>query len=160
MELRIETLREKKLVGKRMRMTLSNNTTHELWRSFMPKRKEIKNYVTNDLISMQVYKCFDFKDFSLKTEFEKWAAIEVADFDSVPDDMETFTLAGGLYAIFIHKGDSNTFSKTFPYLFSTVLPTSNYAVDDRPHFEILGEKYKLNDPGSEEELWIPVKMKE
>jgi AraC family transcriptional regulator len=39
------------------------------------------------------------------------------------------------------------------------LPNSNYHLDDRPHFEILGEKYKNADPGSEEEIWIPIKAK-
>jgi len=38
----IETLNEKKIVGKRLRMTLSANRTLELWQSFMPGRKEIK----------------------------------------------------------------------------------------------------------------------
>jgi AraC family transcriptional regulator len=26
--------------------------------------------------------------------------------------------------------------------------------DDRPHFEILGDKYKNDHPDSEEEIWI------
>jgi hypothetical protein len=28
-----------------------------------------------------------------------------------------------------------------------------------PHFEVLGDKYKNNDPSSEEEVWIPIKPK-
>jgi len=28
-----------------------------------------------------------------------------------------------------------------------------------PRIEILGEKYRNNDPDSEEEIWIPVKAK-
>jgi AraC family transcriptional regulator len=36
---------------------------------------------------------------------------------------------------------------------------SAYDLDNRPHFEILGEKYKNESPDSEEELWIPVKLK-
>jgi AraC family transcriptional regulator len=40
------------------------------------------------------------------------------------------------------------------------LPLSKeYELDDRPHFEILGDKYKNNDPNSEEEIWIPIKLK-
>jgi AraC family transcriptional regulator len=39
------------------------------------------------------------------------------------------------------------------------LPNSAYALDDRPHFEALGEQYKNNDPNSEEEIWIPIKPK-
>lgn len=27
------------------------------------------------------------------------------------------------------------------------------------HFEILGEKYKNNDPLSEEDIWIPIKRR-
>jgi AraC family transcriptional regulator len=52
MEPNIELLAEKKLIGKRMTMSLSNNKTGELWQSFMPRRKEIQNNLTNDMISM------------------------------------------------------------------------------------------------------------
>jgi len=32
-------------------------------------------------------------------------------------------------------------------------------LDDRPHFEVLGDKYKNADPDSEEEIWIPIRTK-
>jgi AraC family transcriptional regulator len=35
------------------------------------------------------------------------------------------------------------------------LPGSEYFLDNRPHFEVLGDKYKNNDPTSEEEIWKP-----
>lgn len=128
METRIETSTYKKLVGKHIRMTLSNNKTLELWQSFMPRRKEIKNIKTTVLISMQLYdKYLDFKNFNLDTEFDKWAAVEVTDFDTIPEGMETFTLTGGLYAVFIHKGPASTGPKTFRYIFETWLPNSNYS---------------------------------
>jgi len=38
------------------------------------------------------------------------------------------------------------------------VPSSDYELDNRPQFEILGQKYKNNDPSSEEEIWIPVKQ--
>ncbi len=159
MEPRIETLAGKKLVGKRIRMSLSNNKTLELWQSFMPTRKEIKNSKTTDLFSMQVYNKY-FENFDPDAEFEKWAAVEVTDFDTIPDEMESYTLTGGLYAVFIHKGAANTGPKTFQYIFGIWLPGSDYILDNRPHFEILGEKYKHEDPDSEEEVWIPIKPKE
>jgi AraC family transcriptional regulator len=160
MEPRIETLTEKKLVGKHMKMSLSNNKTAELWRSFMPRRKEIKNNLTTELFSMQVYdQSFDFENFNLDAPFEKWAAIEVPNFDAIPVGMETYTLPGGLYAVFIHKGAASTGPKTFQYIFGIWLPRSEYEIDNRPHFEILGDKYKNEDPASEEEVWIPIKPK-
>ena len=161
MEPRIETLTEKRLIGKRLKMSLADNKTFELWKSFMPRRKEILNNLTTDFYSMQVYPESQLKNSDPKTEFEKWAAIEVADFNSVPADMETYTLPGGLYAVFIHKGAANTGAKTFQYIFGTWLPNSNFVLDNgRAHFEILGEKYKNDDPNSEEEVWIPIKERE
>lgn len=160
MQPRIETLTEKKLVGKRLTMNLANNQTFKLWQSFIPHRKEIRNNLTADLISMQIYpQSFDFTFANLNIEFEKWAAIEVANFDLVPDEMETFILSGGLYAVFDYKGSSND-PQIFQYIFGTWLPNSIYTIDNRPHFEILGEKYKNNDLTSEEELWIPIRLKE
>jgi AraC family transcriptional regulator len=157
MEPRIEKLSEKKLVGKRMKMSLDNNKTGELWRSFMPRRREIQNNLTSELISMQVYdQAVDFGNFS--QEFEKWAVIEVSDFESVPDGMETFVLTGGLYAVFLYKG-SSTDTRIFQTIFGEWLPNSSYLLDDRPHFELLGEKYKNADPNSEEEIWIPIKSR-
>ena len=159
MQPRIETIGNKKLIGKRLSMSLHNNKTNELWRSFMPLRKEIKNNISTELYSIQVYDDSYFNGFNPNTEFEKWAAIEVRDFDSVPDEMETYLLPGGLYAVFLYKG-SGTDNRIFQYIFTTWLPSSDYLLDNRPHFEILGEKYKNEDPDSEEEIWIPVKPKE
>ncbi|TRX02715.1 GyrI-like domain-containing protein [Flavobacterium gawalongense] len=155
---RIETLAEKKLIGKRIQMSLANNKTRELWQRFMPRRKEIQNNIGFDLYSMQVYDALYFDNFNPNATFEKWAAIEVSHFNTVPNEMETFTLAGGRYAVFIHKG-SNTDNKTFRYIFETWLPDSEYILDHRPHFELLGAKYKKDDPNSEEEIWIPIKLK-
>ena len=155
---RIEHLKEKKLVGKRLKMSLADNKTGELWKSFMPRRKEIANNLTTDLISMTVYQPNHFADFNPTREFEKWAAVEVADFENVPDDVETFTLAAGLYAVFDYTGSSTDIS-IFQYIFGTWLPNSEYLLDDRPHFEVLGPKYKNADPESEEEIWIPIRKK-
>lgn len=176
---RIETLAPKKLVGKSLRMTLAADRTAELWRSFMPERGRITNTLatigsadttnrsadttigsaeTTDLISMQVYEPgFDFKDFTPATEFTKWAAVEVADHDAVPAGLEAYTLSGGLYAVFLHRGPPAAFPATFQFIFREWLPEAGYAVDRREHFELLGEKYKHNQPDSEEEIWVPVR---
>lgn len=156
MQPRIENLSEKKLIGKRLTMSLANNRTGELWASFLPKRKNIFTHLTNDLISLQVYPPTHFSDFKLTNVFEKWATVEVSNFDSIPDDLEPLVLNGGLYAVFDYKGSSNDPS-IFQYIFGSWLPSSGYVLDDRPHFEILGEKYKNNDPTSEEEIWIPIR---
>ncbi|HPI20183.1 MAG TPA: GyrI-like domain-containing protein [Candidatus Kapabacteria bacterium] len=158
MEPRILNLKEKKLVGKKVTMSIAENKAKELWSGFIPRRKEITKKLTSDFISLSVYNPSYFLDFKLTNEFEKWAAVEVSDFTNVPNDMETFTISEGLYAVFDYKGSSSDIS-IFQYIFGVWLPKSEYLLDNRPHFEVLGEKYKNNDPNSEEEIWIPLKLK-
>ena len=152
---RIKKLQEKKLIGQNIKMSLSQNRTGQLWGQFVPRIKEIKNKLSPDKISMQIYPPRYHAAFSPNTEFEKWAAVEVSDFNDIPEGMESFTLEEGLYAVFDYKG-SSTDDSIFQYIFSKWLPSSGYQIDDRPHFEVLGEKYKNNDVNSEEEIWIPI----
>ena len=127
----------------------------------MPRRKEIKNIVSNDLISMQVYKdILDLINYNYEEKFEKWASVEVTDFNSVPVGMLSYVLKGGLYAVFLFRGPASNGPETFKYIFTQWLPGSGYDLDSREHFEILGDKYKNNDPDSEEEIWIPIKRKQ
>ena len=153
---KIENLEEKKLIGKRLTMSMANNSTSDLWKSFIPRLGEISNKVSNELISMQIYGPTYFTGFDPASEFEKWATVVVTDFNHVPEDMETFTLTGGLYAVFDYKGSSND-NSIFQYIFRSWIPDSDYFLDHRPHFEVLGARYKNADPNSEEEIWIPIK---
>ncbi len=155
---RIEQLTEKKLIGQRIEMSLVNNKTHQLWSQFVPKINEIQNRISEDKISMQIYPPNYYKQFSPANEFEKWAVVEVLNFDFIPNNMETYILQEGTYAVFDYKGSSSNPS-IFQYIFTEWIPNSPYVVDDRPHFEVLGENYKNNDPNSEEEIWIPIKTK-
>jgi len=143
-----------------MRMSLAANKTHHLWRSFMLEKSAIKNAVGKDLYSIQVYdEILYFKNFNPNTEFTKWATIEVEDHSYIPNDFSDFTFESGLYAVFLHKGTVREFQNTFQFIFSSWLPQSEYQLDDRPHFELLGKKYKNNNPNSEEEVWIPIRKK-
>ena len=156
---RIEILPEKKLVGKRLSMSFSNNKTFELWSSFMPRKQEIKNPAGTDLYSVEVYPELFFQSFNPNTEFDKWAAIEVSDYQLIPEEMHTLIIPAGMYAVFVHKGPASEGLKTYNYIFLTWLPKSEYLLDNRPHFALMGDKYKHEGPESEEEIWIPVKAK-
>ncbi len=158
MKPRIEKLTAKKLIGHAVKMSLSNNRTGQLWGQFGPRIKEIQHKISADKISMQIYPPLYYQQFSSDTEFEKWATVEVSNFEHVPDGMKPFILKEGWYAVFDYKGSSSDHS-IFQYIFSKWLPNSNYLLDDRPQFEVLGSKYKNNDPDSEEEIWIPIKKK-
>ncbi|MEO1013388.1 MAG: GyrI-like domain-containing protein [Bacteroidota bacterium] len=158
MQSRSEILKPKKLIGLNLKMSLANNLTGQLWGQFGPRIHEIQHRVSEDKISLQIYPPNYYAQFSPSTKFEKWALVEVSSFNNIPEGLQSFKLQGGLYAVFDYKGSSADTS-IFQYIFSEWLPQSQYVVDDRPHFEVLGPNYKNNDSNSEEEIWIPVREK-
>ena len=160
MDNRIETLDLKKLIGKSMQMSAEADRTAELWRNFMPDRHKIKNSVNDNLYSLQIYPPDYFLNFDWSSIFTKYAMCEVSSFDNLPEGMETLTLPGGLYVVFLYKGPASNGSRIFEYIFAEWLPASDYLIDSRPHFELLGENYSNSAADSEEEIWIPVKAKE
>ena len=160
MEPRIEKLAEKLLIGKSVRMSLTANKTRELWQGFMTERKRIENTVGTALYAIQMYDDVDyFKRFNPNTVFTKWAATEVANLNNIPIGFSSLIIPQGLYAVFLHKGLPSDFPETANYIYGHWIPNSDYVLDNRPHFEVLGDAYKNNDPASEEEVWIPIKKK-
>lgn len=158
---RVVLVPDRPLIGMRMRMTLKQNATPELWGSFMPRRKEITNRVGEALFSVQdLAACGGFERFTPDTEFEKWAAVEVEGSEgSAPAGMERLVIRGGHYAVFDHHGPPSEFPKTHRYIFSEWLPRSNYDLDERMHFELLQPGWRADDPEAREEVWIPVRQR-
>lgn len=157
---RIETIDKKKLIGCKTRMSFANNQTKELWESFMPRRKEISQSVGHELYSVEMYdNALFFKNFDPAAEFGKWAAVEVNDFDIIPENMDKLLIPAGDYAVFHYKGKPSEAQKTFQFIYTQWLPNSEYQLDDRPHFALMGENYKGEHQDSEEEFWIPIRKK-
>ena len=160
MEPRIEMLSETLLIGKKTIMSFSDNKTVELWRSFSPRLREIKNPAGNELYSVEIYNdTHFFNHFDPAKEFEKWAAIAVKNFDSVPEEMDKLILPKGPYAVFPYRGKSSDAQKVLQYIYGIWLPGSEYDMDNRPYFALMGEKYKGEHPDSEEEFWVPITNK-
>ncbi len=144
----------KMFIGTKLEMSLVQNTTFQLWSGFRPLLNQIQHRVGTHLVSLQVYPADYFLRFEPNKTFTKWALAEVSLATDIPNGMELFTLEAGQYFVYDHKGaDTQIFAK----IFGEILPQEGFVVDHRPHFEVLGERYKVNSPDSEEEIWIPVK---
>ncbi len=150
----------KNFIGKRISMSLANNRVPDLWKSFLPHIALIPGRTNpKELVSLAVYPPDYFDALNPDRLFDRWAAVEVESLENIPELFESLYVQGGLYAVFAYKGSSAD-TQIFKYIYGEWLPNSGYQLDLRPHFEILGEKYKNNDPESEEEIWIPLKSKE
>ncbi len=124
-----------------------------LWKRFMPRRKELKSAINAEFIALQVYS--DFNNF--EKQFDIWACIEVSGLEAIPEGMTDFTIPKGEYAVFLQKGMNA--SATYQSIMTQWLPNSGYEIDDRPHFQIMGEKYKNGSPESEEDFYVPIKLR-
>ena len=153
----IKTFPTTKFIGMNSQFSYSNYRIGELWGKFMPRRNEIQNPIGTELFNIQINP--DNFDFNPQTEFVKWAVVPVSDFDFLPEGMQSLIIEEGLYAVFIYKGDQSGIAAFFNSIYTEWLPNSDYELENRPQFEILGEKYKNNSPDSEEEIWIPIKKK-
>lgn len=151
---KIVTITAKHLVG--MSSAMKQNEYHkipQLWQRFMPQKRNIVKLLNQELLAVQVYE--NMLDFD--KPFKIYAAAEVSNSDNLPDDMEAFTIPKGEYAVFLHKGMNA--AKTYQDIMTKWLPQSGYAIDDRPHFQIMGAKYKNGSENSEEDFYVPIKLK-
>lgn len=153
------TCEEKKLVGKKISTSLSENRTAELWRSFMPLRSRLGQRSKKELYSVEIYDPGYFNLFSPAALFEKWAAVEMQQPDDMPEGLETLIIPQGLYAVFHSRGNYAQGRALLQYIFMSWLPASEYMPDERPHLAVMGDKYKGDTEDSEEDFWIPVKRK-
>jgi AraC family transcriptional regulator len=158
---RVEHLPEKLVVGMHRRMSIVINETHLLWQAFMPRKKEIINGKNQFLFSLEVYDDLSFfYQFDPKNAFEKWAAVEVENLDVVPPQMEKLLIPEGLYAIFVFKGLTSDAYAFYNQIFTEWLPASRFELELRPHYSLMSEKYKKEDPNSEEEIFVPIKVRD
>ena len=157
---RIITISAKKIIGKSILTCHAENKNFELWSSFMPRKKEIENAVSTELFSIEIFgEIKNFKDFTPNTFFEKWAGIEVYNFENVPDGFLTIIIPEGLYAVFTYKGNGGNIAGFFKNIYTNWMQYSEYELDNRPHFEVMGDKYIRDSDESEEDVFIPIKIK-
>ena len=158
-EPKIITLKGKQLVGQCIEMSLTNNKTFKLFSGFMPERKHIQNNIDSNIYELLIYNADHFKIFSPTNIFTKWATVEVLNNNLIPKGMRPFNLETGEYAVFNYKGLPQGFGLLMNHIFTQWLPKSNYQLENRPHFNVLGDQYIKDSPDSEEEVWIPIKLK-
>lgn len=151
-------IKAKVLVGMKLEMDLMDNKTELLWQRFSPRMKNIPYSIPELKYSLQIYPDDYFKQFKPDMRFVKWAAVEVFKTDGIPAEMEVLTLEAGLYAVFHYKGSGKDHS-IFQYIYSQWVPNSKFTLDNRPHFEVLGKNYSNTSAASEEDIYIPIKVK-
>ena len=146
---------EIKVIG--LSTTIKMHEQHKivaLWKQFMPRKHELKTLVSEELIAMQIFNLQ--KNGEPDEDFDIWACAEVEDFNTMPQNLKSFTIPSGKYAVFLHRGMNA--SLTYQNIMTEWLPNSGYVIDDRPHFQVMGQTYKNGSPDSEEDFYVPIRL--
>lgn len=146
------------LYGKSLHMNRLQDKTADLWKSVMPAmmQQKLKN---SALVSLQIFPPNYFSQYSPANFYTKWALCAIATETAQSLGYQSFQVPPGLYAMFIYKGLPGAAAPFFKSIFQEWLPNSVYQLDQRPHFEVLGAAYDKDSTESEEEVWIPIKLK-
>lgn len=124
----------------------------KLWQSYMPRRHEIKNAKS----SVDLGVCFPMSEKSHPEECGYIAGAEVTSLDEIPEGMTGFTIPSSEYVVFTHKGVLDTIEHTMNYIYGSWLPKSGRKLKMAPDIEMYDQRFKLNHPDSELDIYIPI----
>ena len=142
---------EKIIVGRNLTLAIDDYNVFPLWKIFRTEQS------ANSLMGVDLYAIQQYAEWPPKSAITHWAGMEKKDGVEYPEEWIIHTLSGGIYARFIHRGTQAEFPKTMAMIFTEWLPSSPYHYDSsRAQFQIMSADYVMNDPESEEYVFIPI----
>ena len=142
---------ERIIIGRYLTLPITDHAVFPLWKQFRMEQS------AHDLLGVDLYAMQSFAEWPPKTSITHWAGIEKLDGVEYPEEWISQKLSGGTYARFIHRGTQAEFPKTMAMIFTEWLPSSPYQYDfSRMQFQIMSADYVMNDPESEEFVYIPI----
>lgn len=157
MEPKIVSLGEFKLVGMQYVGNNQNGEIPQMWGAFMHRSNEIKN-IANSSVAYGYAECRCEGECKCGQggDFLYIAALEVSNFDEIPEGMVTRTVPPSKYAVFTHKGSIETLGITFNNIFSKWLPAAGLAPNQKFGFEYFDKRFNYSSEDSELDIYVPV----
>jgi len=155
MEPEIVTRPEMKVVGTPHQYQELDLNVEMLWFDFQHKVNQISNRLGSEAFG--IYEEYFETEDSLG--FSYICAVEVSDFDDVPEGMISRIIPEQMYAVFRHKGSISSLPETLKYIWGSWLPKSNYEYVEKPDFELYSPGIQPEDPDHIISLCIPVSKK-
>ncbi len=124
----------------------------QLWDKFVPIMDTIPGRI-NTNVCYGVVNPFGPKE---GREMDYVSAVEVEDFENVPEGMVAAEVPKAYYAVFTHKGPISRFMETVQYVYGEWIKDPGMKLGDTPHFELYDEKFKGDEEDSECYIYVPV----
>lgn len=129
------------------------NKLPALWDAFLPRLDEVKNTIQGAGYGV-------IQQTKEKTDLlEYYAAVQVAELDTLPEGMVSVVIPETQYASFVHKGHVQTLDNTVNYIYSSWLMQSQYRHSYGADLEIYGDGYIPDSDDSEIFYAIPLLTK-
>lgn len=139
------------IIGRSLTLPIDVHAVFPLWKQFRTEQS------ASNLMGVNLYAIQLYAEWPPKSMITHWAGLEKKLGVEYPAEWITHTLNGGTYARFIHRGTQSEFPKTMAMIFTEWLPSSPYHYDSsRAQFQIMSADYVMNDPESEEYVFIPI----
>jgi AraC family transcriptional regulator len=158
MEPRFVELGELNVVGKVYRTTPGSDHSSNQMQGFDPSSPGIGNPLYSRTTYLSVTCYTDVKNLDAASEIRFMIGIPVSKPDSVPEDMEVYTIPPALYAVFTHHGPAADIGKTYLDIYGKHLV--GYELAEADQIGWYDERYRYDQPGSEFDIYIPVKSRE
>jgi AraC family transcriptional regulator len=125
-----------------------------LWNRLIPRLAEIPDRARPD-VSYGV--CVGVEPAAgAAAEFDYTACVEVTSLRRVPDGMVGFTVPAGTYAVFTHRGHITGIGATTQRVWREWMPAAGLKPTGAPDFELYDERFCMDAPGSEVDIYVPV----
>ena len=138
------------VVGRKYHGKNENREIPQMWDEFGPRMTEIK-HVANPHVAYGVCDSLD----SSSHEFDYIAGLEVSSTVEIPEGMVSWKIPEGKYAVFTCT--LPTLGEAYQHAYHTWLPQSGHKRACGPEFEVYGDSFDPRDPGSEMDIYIPIK---
>ncbi len=157
MEIKIAKLDALTVIGLSCDTTMKENTIPQLWGQFNEVCNEIKNPQREGLC-LGICPYVEMENFTEDDKFEYIATLPVTKVEDVPKGMKVHEIPAATYAVFTHKGPLDNLHETYEKIFSGGL--EGYELAEADQIEWYDDRFQFGQPGSEMDIYIPIKVKE
>ncbi|MEH6836918.1 MULTISPECIES: AraC family transcriptional regulator [Falsihalocynthiibacter] len=155
MEPNIVVRSEVRVIGTARQYTEEDLDMDTLWSAFREEVVHISNRVGRDAFG--IYE--EYQESEDGVGFSYICAVEVSDFDNIPDGMIARVIPSHLYAVFQHEGPVSSLPETMKYIWGSWLPKSDYEYVEKPDFELYSPDAQPKGADKTLFLHIPVSRK-
>lgn len=123
-----------------------------LWADFSARIGEVPGRVNPD-ITMGI--CDFVPDYDpVQSKFSYLACAQVRSLDVIPPQMAGKAFPSCKYAVFTHRGKSDSLEETYRYIYGSYIPKSKLVLAEKADYELYDQRFGAGE--SEIDIYIPI----